>query len=426
MIYPGDNECALLGSCLLDAGHIDDAAEILQPEHVSFRHRPIWQALLRLRDQKAPVDLVTLGTELETSGHLQSIGGHGYLAELLNFAPGGKVGYHAQAIRNAAVVRRLAGIGQEILQRADDVGCDPQELKAWAEQQIFSLGSTAAGGPQGSTAVLKEIFKDMEWAAANPNAIPGLETGFRRLDMYLGGLQDSDLVILAGRPSMGKTAIAMNIIEHISLRLNKPSLVFSLEMSRKQLIQRMLCSQARVNAARARIGRLKPDEYQRLTEATIDINSSRMDVDDTPALNISEMRARARKHKRQHGTAIVVVDYLQLATATAESRTQEVSELSRQLKAMAKELNVPVLALSQLNRTNETRKDKRPMMSDLRESGQIEQDADVIMFVHRDVVYDPDADKEKAEVIIAKQRNGPIGTCELKFLGDYTRFEDKE
>jgi len=329
------------------------------------------------------------------------------------------------------VLRQLIAVGSEISTSAfEPGGRDATRLISDAEQKVFEIAERGARGQQGFRSIrslLTDTVERIDALFQSDSAITGLATGLSEFDDKTAGLQNGDLIIIAARPSMGKTALAMNIAEHAAIRDQIPTAIFSMEMPGEQLAMRLISSLARIDQTRVRTGRLQDDDWPRITSAMSLMSEAPMFIDDTPALTPTEIRARARRLKREHGLGLILVDYLQLMQTggQAENRTNEISEISRGLKALAKEMNVPVIALSQLNRNLEQRPNKRPVMSDLRESGGIEQDADVIAFIYRDEVYNEDSpDKGTAEVIISKQRNGPTGTCRLTFLGQYTRFEN--
>jgi len=395
-------------------------------------HRLIFGAVSALADQSQPFDVVTLSEYLGGRNQLEEAGGLGYLGELAHNTPSAaNIQAYADIVRERSVVRQLIGAGTAIAEAGFNTeGRSVSELLDDAERRVFEIsdrGARRAGGFAPVREVLVEVMDRIEKLFESDNAITGLATGFHDLDEKTSGLQSSDLIIVAGRPSMGKTSLAMNICESAAIKGRQCVAVFSMEMPAEQLTMRMLSSLGRIDQQKVRSGRLADEDWPRLTSALTMLNETEIFIDDTPALTPSELRARCRRLKREKDLGLVVVDYLQLmqVPGTRENRTNEISEISRSLKALAKELSVPVIALSQLNRSLEQRQDKRPVMSDLRESGAIEQDADVILFVYRDEVYHEDSkDKGKAEIIIGKQRNGPIGRVWLTFLNQYTRFEN--
>lgn len=430
----------MLGGVLLENEALNKALEILRPEDFYREaHRKIFSALIDLSDKGEPADLVTLTAALQLKGNLEAVGGSGYLATLVDYVPtAANIAYYCRMVKDKSVSRQLIQVATEIATRSYEGGDVEAELD-WAEKSIFEIAGSKAKPSYFSTReIMKDTFKTIEKLYDRKELITGVPTGFNDLDLMTAGLQGGDLVIIAARPSMGKTAFCLNIVEHAALRAAKPvpSIVFSLEMGKEQLVQRLLCSVSRVDASRLRTGHLGESDWPKLTNGAGLLSEAPIFIDDTPSISVLELRAKARRLKAEHDLGLVVVDYLQLMQGrNAESRQQEISEISRSLKALAKELHVPVVALSQLNRSLESRTDKRPMMADLRESGAIEQDADVIMFIYRDAVYceackrrDNSCDKghdKDAEVIIGKQRNGPIGSVHLTFRGEFTRFENQ-
>ncbi len=427
-------EQAVLGGVMLDNMAWERIAELVsEGDFYRHDHRLIFRALVSLAKRNQPFDVVTLAEELDREGLSEQVGGLPYLGQLAKNTPSAaNITAYAQIIRERATLRQLIGISAEITDTAfNPKGLQATEILDQAEQKIFSIAESRpkVGGPIGVNDLLTKAIDRIDTLFNSDGAITGLSTGFTDLDEMTSGLQPADLVIVAGRPSMGKTTFAMNLVENAVLRSDKGVLVFSLEMPGESLMMRMLSSLGRIDQTKVRSGRLDDDDWPRLTSAVNLLNDRKLFIDDTAGLSPMEMRARARRVVREHGDlALIMIDYLQLMRiggGGAENRTNEISEISRSLKALAKEFNTPVVALSQLNRSLEQRPNKRPINSDLRESGAIEQDADVIMFVYRDEVYNPDTqDKGMAEIIIGKQRNGPIGTTRLAFLGKYTRFEN--
>ncbi|HWA12363.1 MAG TPA: replicative DNA helicase [Burkholderiales bacterium] len=427
-------EQSVLGGLLLDNTAWDRIADLLgESDFYRADHRLIWRHISRLIEHSRPADVITVSESLESTRELDGVGGLAYLGALAQNTPtAANIRRYAEIVRERAVMRKLAEVGTDIAESAyNPMGKEAGQLLDEAESKVFAISEEGARGKQGFldmppllTQVVERI--DMLYNRDNPSDITGVPTGFTDLDRMTSGLQPGDLVIVAGRPSMGKTSLAINMAEHVALETRLPVGVFSMEMGASQLVMRMLGSVGRLDQHKVRTGRLADDDWRRLTDAVGRLNEAPMHIDETAALNALELRARARRLHRQYGKlGLIVVDYLQLMSASTqgENRATEISEISRSLKALAKELNVPVIALSQLNRSLEQRPNKRPVMSDLRESGAIEQDADVILFIYRDEVYNPDSpDKGKAEVIIGKQRNGPIGTVTLVFQGEYTRF----
>ncbi|HEX7026971.1 MAG TPA: replicative DNA helicase [Gammaproteobacteria bacterium] len=426
-------EQAVLGSLLLSDGAWDIVADrVVEVDFYRKEHRLIFRAIAALAQQDKPRDVVTLSEWLEQRGELEKAGGMLYLGTLAKDTPSAaNVKAYAEIVRERSVLRQLIQVGEGIAASAYDAGDrEVKELLDEAETRVFKIADEGAGrqsGFRGIKDLLSQAVDRIDELFNNGSAVTGVATGFDKFDEMTSGLQPSDLIIVAGRPSMGKTSFAMNIAENAAIKHRKPVAIFSMEMSGEQLAMRMISSLGRINQQSLRTGRLEDSDWPRITSAIAMLSEAPLFVDETPALSPTELRARARRIKREHGLGLIVVDYLQLMNVpqNKENRATEISEISRALKALAKELNVPVIALSQLNRSLEQRPDKRPVMSDLRESGAIEQDADVIVFIYRDEVYNEDSpDKGTAEILIRKQRNGPTGTCRLTFLGQYTKFEN--
>lgn len=426
---------SVLGGMFIDPEAIAKAIEIVD-DSMFYRegHRRLFRAIARLWEHGEVIDAVTLSEHLKTAGDFDAVGGTAYLAQLLDAVPtAANVEYHARIVREKAVLRRLIEAATSIIQTTYDARTEVEEILDEAEQKIFQIAqSQERRGFVWIKELLWPAMEQIEHLSQNSSAVTGVPSGFNDLDEKTAGFQKGDLVIVAARPSMGKTAFTLNLAQHAAIGARHAVAFFSLEMSKESLVQRMLTSEARVDASRVRTGRLRDDDYPRLAQAAGLLNTAPIYVDDTPAISILEMRAKARRLKADRpDLALVVVDYLQLMRAGGrnENRQQEVSEISRGLKALAKELNVPVIALSQLSRAVESRPEKRPMMSDLRESGALEQDADVIMFLYRPEYYHGPTDKDgnslegRAELIIGKQRNGATGTIQLVFHKEYTRFE---
>lgn len=426
-----DAEEAVLGGVLLDNDSINAALEIIHSEDFyRAAHKTIFQAMTDLIEKREPIDIVTLSTQLKTANALDDIGGIEYLSRLNSAIPtSANVGYYARIIKEASIRRKLIHEASEIISSAYQDEKEIEDFLDGVEQRIFSVSDYRIAPAFHKVGdIVKDSIKHVEKLYDRKELVTGVSSGLKDFDKMTAGFQSSDLVILAARPSMGKTSLAMGMAQHVGTHANKAVAVFSLEMSKEQLVLRMLCSEARVDGSRVRTGHLGERDFPRIVEAASKIAEAPIFIDDTPALTISEMRAKCRRLHREHRLSLIVVDYLQLMrspTYASTSREQEISDISRSLKALAKELNVPVIALSQLNRSVESRTDKRPMMSDLRESGAIEQDADVICFIYRDDFYNKDSpDKNIAEIIIAKQRNGPIGTVQVAFAPECTRFDD--
>ncbi len=429
-------EQSVLGGLLLDNSAWERIADVVASDDF-YRddHRRIYKHIGRLIDAARPADVVTVAEAIDGSEDKDKAGGIAYLGSLAQNTPSAhNIKRYAEIVRERAIMRRLVAVGNEISDSAfSPAGKDVGQLLDEAESKVFEIAEAGARGKQGFIAIQPLLAQVMEridtlYHRDNPSDVTGVPTGFHDLDEMTSGLQEGDLVVVAGRPSMGKTAFALNMAEHVAVENRLPVAVFSMEMSGAQLATRLLGSIGRLDQHKLRTARLTDDDWNRLTNAVEKLHDAPIHIDETPALNALELRARARRLHRQYGKlGLIVVDYLQLMSASSagENRATEISEISRSLKALAKELHVPVIALSQLNRSLEQRPNKRPVMSDLRESGAIEQDADVIFFIYRDEVYNPDsADKGKAEIIIGKQRNGPIGTVNLTFLGQHTRFEN--
>ncbi|MBF0614881.1 MAG: replicative DNA helicase [Magnetococcales bacterium] len=432
--YAHEAEQSVLGAILLDNTVMDQVTDILIPEDFYVgAHRVTYQAMLTLLDRGDPADPVLLKEYLEQHNELQTVGGSGYFARLMDTVPAtANAKSYAMMVRDKATLRSLVQAASSI---ADEVYRDSQftveELLDSAEQRIFSVGENRARRRSNYTpikAILPPIFERLERLMSRQELVTGVPTSFTDLDRLLSGLQKSDLLILAGRPAMGKTTLVMNMASNAALHHQVPVAVFSLEMSKEQLATRLLASTARIDAQGLRTGRIRDEDYHKLVHAAQELSQAPIYIDDSPALSIMSLRAKARRLKREKGIQLLVVDYLQLMQGDndQENRVQEISQISRGLKGLAKELDIPVLALSQLSRKVEERPNKRPILSDLRESGSIEQDADIVLFVYREEVYkenDPSL-AGLAELIVAKQRNGPIGTVRLTFQKQFTRFEN--
>ena len=426
-------EQAVLGGLMLAPESWDRIADRLGEDDFYRRdHRIIFRAIGDLAQKNMPYDAVTLGEWFQAQNLVELVGGSSYVIELANSTPSAaNIVAYADIVREKSVLRQLIDAGTDI---AGDAfvpeGRSSQELLETAEQKVFHIAEAGARGRKGFVpmrSAVKEAFQLLHERYENRGAVTGLATGFTDLDEMTTGLQPSDLIIVAARPSMGKTALAVNMAEYAALKTKKAVAIFSMEMSASQLAFRLISSLGRINQQHLRTGDLAEEEWPRVTSAITLLSEAKIFIDDTPALSPGELRARARRLKREHDLGMIVIDYLQLmqVPGNKENRATEISEISRGLKALAKELNIPVVALSQLNRSLESRTDKRPVMSDLRESGAIEQDADVIFFIYREEVYDKESTKKgTAEIIIGKQRNGPIGTVTLAFLGEYTKFEN--
>ena len=427
-------EQSVLGGLMLSNQAWDNVADrVVKQDFYRREHQLIFNAIEKLADEQKPFDVVTLSEELERIGALDEAGGMSYIGTLAKDTPSAaNIRAYADIVREHSVKRQLIRVGTNIADSGFETeGRSVNELLDHAESQVFEIAEQQSKGKSGfeniKTLLTKAVDR-IETLYQQDEPLTGLSTGFTDLDGMTSGLQKSDLIIVAGRPSMGKTTFAMNLAENVAIQSQLPVAVFSLEMPGEQLVMRMLSSLGRIDQHRLRTGKLEEDEWPRLTSAVSILSEAKLHIDDTASLTPTEIRARSRRLMREHGQlGLIVIDYLQLmqAPGAGNNRTEEISTISRSLKALAKELNVPVIALSQLNRNLEQRPNKRPVNSDLRESGSIEQDADIIAFVYRDEVYNPESpDKGIAEIIIGKQRNGPIGTCRLTFLGQFTKFEN--
>ena len=431
-------EQSVIGGLLLENEALDKIADILSAaDFYQHDHKTIFEHIVKLIEKNRPADIVTVAESLESTAELSQIGGIAYLGALAQNTPtAANIRRYAEIVRERHVMRKLVTVGSGIAESAySPNGRDAQQLLDEAESKIFQIaegGQRSGQGFQDIKVLLPQVAEriDMLFSRDNPSDVTGLPTGFSDLDSMTSGFQGGDLVIVAGRPSMGKTAFSINIAENVALDTGLPVAIFSMEMASTQLAMRMIGSVGRLDQHRMRTGKLEDEDWEKLTTALGKLNEAPIFIDEGAALSSFDVRARARRLHRQCGKlGLIVVDYLQLMAAPAgrqgENRATEISEISRSLKALAKELDCPVVALSQLNRSVEQRPDKRPVMSDLRESGAIEQDADLILFIYRDEVYNPDStDKGTAEIIIAKQRNGPIGRVRLTFIGEHTRFEN--
>jgi replicative DNA helicase len=437
-------EASLLSAIIINNNTLLDVAEIITPEDFYIpAHEKIFVAILDLFKRQEPIDLVTLANKLSEKGELEEIKGASYLATLVDTVPlAVNAPHYARIIHDKARLRRLIEKSNEIIRRGFEDQGDVDEVIDFAEQAIFEISESKnrqSFYPLGK--LVEQSINTLEQIQGKGNLITGVPSGFRKLDELTAGLQPSDLIILAARPGMGKTSFALNIARNVALEANIPVAIFSLEMSKEQLSMRLLCSEARINLSRVRSGYFdKNDDWQSLTDAATILSSSPIYIDETSDISAMEIRAKARRLKMDKDIGLIIIDYIQLmrSRSTIERRELEIADISRSLKILAKELNVPIMALSQLNRKVEDRGDKRPLLSDLRESGSLEQDADIVMFIFREEIYNrAGRDEEgnpapaqdvvgKAEIIIAKQRNGPVGTVNLTFLKRYTRFEDTQ
>ncbi len=429
-------EQSVLGGLLLDNAAWDRIADFLsEADFYRFDHRLIFQSIARLISATKPADVITVYEMLQVAGKSEEVGGLAYLNSLAQNTPSAaNIRRYAEIVRERAVLRKLVTVADDIASAAfAPKGREVRELLDEAESKVFAIAEEGSRGQKGFQEIqplLTQVVERIDELYHRDSAtdVTGVPTGFIDLDRMTSGMQAGDLIIVAGRPSMGKTAFSLNIGEHVAVEQGLPVAVFSMEMAGIQLAMRMLGSVGRLDQHRLRTGRLLDEDWPRLTHSIQRMNDAQLFIDETPALNPMELRARSRRLARQCGQlGLIIIDYLQLMSGSGggENRATEISEISRSLKGLAKELNCPVIALSQLNRSLEQRPNKRPVMSDLRESGAIEQDADVILFIYRDEVYNPDSqDKGTAEIIIGKQRNGPIGTVRLTFLGQFTKFDN--
>ena len=425
-------EQSVIGAMLLDKEAISTAAEIISGEDFYREaHKEIFEAIVDIYNKGEPVDLITLTEKLKTRNTLEAVGGITFLTNLMDAVPTThNIKYYAKIVEDKSLLRKLIKSSNDIIQKSYQAEEDVGEIIDDAEKGIFNISLNRSNqGFIHLKDILNVNFDKIEELYLNKGRITGVPTGFSDLDNKLSGLQKSDLILIAARPSMGKSSFMMNIVQHAAVREKVTTAIFSLEMSKEQLTQRLLCSEALIDAHRLRIGDINEDEWVKLARAMGPLSEAPIYIDDTPSISITEMRAKSRRLKLEHNLGLIVIDYLQLmqGKGRAESRQQEISEISRSLKALAREINVPVVALSQLSRAPEMRADHRPILSDLRESGAIEQDADVVMFLYRDEYYHPDTEKKNiGEINIAKQRNGPTGTIELVWLGQFTKFVNKE
>lgn len=429
-------EQSVLGGLMLDNEAWDRVAErVVAQDFYTRTHKLIFQAMEKLVENGHPIDLITISETLEKTNELDSIGGFAYLGEIAKNTPSAaNINAYAEIVRERAVVREMIHVANEIADAGyNPEGRDSHDLLDLAETKVFKIAeqrTKSSDGPQNIHNILEKTIDKIEELYQSPqDGVTGVSTGYTDLDKMTAGMQPSDLIIVAARPSMGKTTFAMNLAEHAAMTQDKPVLIFSLEMPSEQIMMRMLASLGRINQTKVRTGQLDDDDWARLSSTMgLLIEKGKMYVDDSSGLTPTELRSRARRIARDNGgISMIMVDYLQLMRVPSlqDNRTLEIAEISRSLKALAKELECPVIALSQLNRTLEQRADKRPINSDLRESGSIEQDADLIMFIYRDEVYNEDStDKGVAEIIIGKQRNGPIGKVRLTFQGQFSRFDN--
>ncbi|ADQ40190.1 replicative DNA helicase [Caldicellulosiruptor acetigenus I77R1B] len=426
-------EEAVVGAMLLSREVISDVAEILTEEDFATPQlKEIFAAIMDLFEEGKPVDVITVAERLRERGTFDAVGGNEYLTNLvINTPTTANATYYAKIVEEKSLLRKLINSSMKIIEKCKSQTERVEDIVDFAEKTIFNVISHKNSKDFSHLKeILIETYNKIEELYLRKSHIIGVPTGFAEFDRMTAGLQPSDLILIAARPAMGKTSFALNIVQHAALRAGVPVAIFSLEMSKEQLVTRMICSEAMIDSHKLRTGNLEDEEWKKFAKALALLSNAPIYIDDTPAITVSEMRAKCRRLKlKEKGLGLVMVDYLQLMTARGrfESKQQEIAEISRSLKALARELNVPVLALSQLSRAPETRADHRPILSDLRESGAIEQDADIVAFLYRDEYYNPDTDKKHiAELIIAKHRNGPTGTIELLFLDKHTKFKDLE
>jgi len=420
-------EEAVVGAMLLSREVISDVAEILTEEDFATPQlKEIFSAIMDLFEEGKPVDVITVAERLRERGTYEAVGG-----SVINTPTTANATYYAKIVEEKSLLRKLINSSMKIIEKCKSQTERVEDIVDFAEKTIFNVISHKNSKDFSHLKeILIETYNKIEELYLRKSHIIGVPTGFAEFDRMTAGLQPSDLILIAARPAMGKTSFALNIVQHAALRAGVPVAIFSLEMSKEQLVTRMICSEAMIDSHKLRTGNLEDEEWKKFAKALALLSNAPIYIDDTPAITVSEMRAKCRRLKlKEKGLGLVMVDYLQLMTARGrfESKQQEIAEISRSLKALARELNVPVLALSQLSRAPETRADHRPILSDLRESGAIEQDADIVAFLYRDEYYNPDTDKKHiAELIIAKHRNGPTGTIELLFLDKHTKFKDLE
>ncbi|GAB1596009.1 replicative DNA helicase [Lysobacter claricitrinus] len=427
-------EQAVLGGLMLAPDAYDRVADQLSDGDFYRRdHQLIYRAIRELAEKNRPFDAVTLGEWFESMGQSETVAGGAYLIELASTTPSAaNIAAYAEIVRDKAILRQLIEVGTDVVNNAfQPDGRESGEILEEAEREVLAISQANRSGRSDFTPVTKalsEAFDELQTRYANGSGVTGLPTGYTEFDELTAGLQKTDLIILAARPAMGKTTLALNIAEFAAFKSRLPVAVFSMEMSASQLAMRLISSVGRVNAQRLRTGQLEDEDWSRVTGAIRQLREAKVFIDDEPGLSPAKLSSKARRLKREHGLGLIVIDYLQLMSVPGnnENRATEISEISRSLKGLAKELGVPIIALSQLNRSLETRTDKRPVMADLRESGAIEQDADMIVFIYRDDYYNKEnsPDKGLAEVIIGKQRSGPTGSFKLKFFGEYTRFDN--
>ena len=426
-----ESEQSILGSIILDKEAIITVAETIQPmDFYKEAHKIIYESMLKLNSNNEPIDLITLIEELRKEGHLDSIGGISYLTSLSTIVPTtSNVKYYANIVKEKSVMRQLIKASNEIINLGYDASTDVQEILDKAEKNIFDISQEKSGDDiQPINVVLQDTFEMIEKLCTDKSEVTGITTGFADLNKKINGLQRTDLILLAARPAMGKTAFSLNLVQNAALKGDASVAVFSLEMSKEQLVQRMLSAQSNVELSKIKTGNLGESDWPRIIDGMAVLSEANIFIDDTPGIKISEIRSKCRRLKIEKGLDLILIDYLQLMEGEGknENRQQEIAKISRSLKILAKELDCPVVALSQLSRSPELRKDHRPILSDLRESGSIEQEADIVMFLYRDEYYHDDSEKKNiGEVIIAKNRHGETGNVELVWFGQVQKFADK-
>ncbi|WP_010094663.1 replicative DNA helicase [Ornithinibacillus scapharcae] len=424
-------EQAVIGAIFLEPEAFSTASELLLPgDFYRASHQRIFETMLKLSDRGEPIDLVTVTTDLSNTKQLEEAGGVSYLAQLAESVPtAANIEYYAKIVEEKSVLRRLIRTATDIVTTTFTREDEVEDVLNEAEKSILEVsGRKNSGSFKQIKDVLIDVYDKIEMLHRSNADVTGIPTGYRDLDKMTSGFQRNDLIIIAARPSVGKTAFALNISQNVAVNAGENVAIFSLEMGADQLVQRILCAEGNIDANRLRNGNLEPEDWTKLTMAMGSLSNAGIFIDDTPGIRVSEIRSKCRRLKQEHGLGMIMIDYLQLIQGSGkpgENRQQEVSEISRSLKGLARELNVPLIALSQLSRGVEQRQDKRPMMSDLRESGSIEQDADIVGFLYRDDYYDKESEKQNIiEIILAKQRNGPVGTVELAFVKEYNKFVD--
>lgn len=424
-------EQSIIGAIFIDPEAFHTAAEILIPEDFyRASHQRIFASMIALSDRGEPIDVVTVTAYLHNAQQLEEAGGVQYLSQVAESVPtSANIGYYCRIVEEKALLRRLIRSATDIVTSSFERQDDVEDVLNEAEKSILDVSSRKNSGAfKNIKDVLIEVYDNIEQLHQQNADVTGIPTGFRDLDRITSGFQPNDLIIIAARPSVGKTAFALNVAQNVAVNTDENVAIFSLEMGAEQLVQRMLCAEGNIDAQRLRNGQLQADDWTKLTMAMGSLSNAGIYIDDTPGIRVADIRSKCRRLKQEHGLGLILIDYLQLIQGSInsrENRQQEVSEISRSLKGLARELNVPLIALSQLSRGVESRQDKRPMMSDLRESGSIEQDADIVGFLYRDDYYDSESEKQNIiEIIISKQRNGPVGTVELAFVKEYNKFVD--